>query len=105
MDTHGHTHTHLPRIKNPWSATGWPRTGLEHHQAIVHLPQQLWVYSFSNVSDLVWVCSYIIDFDEHLGAERKEQRKKARVILRIFLRQLFLNGKGIENPRPIHQVG
>lgn len=24
-------------VKNPWSATGWSRTGLQHHQPIVHL--------------------------------------------------------------------
>lgn len=67
---------HLPRVKNPWSSAGWPGTGLQHHQPIVHFSQKLWIYSFSNVGDLVWICSYVIDFYEHLEAERKEERKK-----------------------------
>lgn len=46
---------HLPRVKDPWSATGWPRTGLEHHQPIVHLSQKLGVYTLGNVGDLVWI--------------------------------------------------
>lgn len=56
----------LPRVKDPWSAAGWSRTGLQHHQPIVHLSQKLWVYAFSNVIDLVWVCSQVVDFYEHL---------------------------------------
>lgn len=56
----------VSRVKDPWSATGWPRTGLEHHQPIVHLSQKLGVYTLGNVGDLVWICSYIIDFDKYL---------------------------------------
>lgn len=56
----------IPGVKDPWSAAGWSRTGLQHHQPIVHLSQKLWVYAFSNVIDLVWVCSQVVDFYEHL---------------------------------------
>lgn len=86
--------SHLPRVKSPWSATGWPGTGLEHHQAIVHLSQKLRVYTLSNVGDLVWVCSYIIDFYKYLEVKREGVKKKTEVILRLLLRQLLLNGKG-----------
>lgn len=56
----------VPRVKDPWSATGRPRTGLQHHQPIVHLSQKLRVYTLGNVGDLVWICSDIVDFDKYL---------------------------------------
>lgn len=56
----------VSRVKDPRSATGRPGTGLEYHQSVVHLPQKLGVYTLSNVGDLVWICSYVIDFYKHL---------------------------------------
>lgn len=56
----------VSRVKDPRGATGRPGTGLEHHQPIVHLSQQLRVYTLSNVGDLVWICSYVIDFYKYL---------------------------------------
>lgn len=86
---------HLPGVKDSWCAAGWARTGLEHHQAVIHLSQKLGVYTFSNVGDLVWICSYIIDFYEHLEAEEDGGKEKSRGYAeKILLRQLFLNGKG-----------
>ena len=68
----------LPGVKDPWSAAGWSRTGLQHHQSIVHLSQKLWVYAFSNVIDLVWVCSEVVDFYEHLQEMKRRRKEKSK---------------------------
>ena len=68
----------LPGVKDPWSAAGWSRTGLQHHESIVHLSQKLWVYAFSNVIDLVWVCSEVVDFYKHLQEMKRWRKEKSK---------------------------
>lgn len=96
----------VSRVKDPRSATGWPGTGLEHHQPIVHLSQKLGVYTLSNVGDLVWICSYVIDFYKYLEAKRRRKEESKGYTEEILLWPLFINERKEvrKTPRPVHHV-
>ena len=62
----------VPCIVDPRGPTGLSRTGLEHHQSVVHLLQDFLVDGLSQVNELVGVNCNVIYLHKHLGNTERE---------------------------------
>lgn len=63
-----------PGVVDAGGPTGLSGAGLQHHQPVVHLLQNLLVDALCDVGQLVGVCGHVVDFYKHLqGAHIHKQ--------------------------------